>query len=73
MSLILDPLLENPDGYQIAYIKKVLNKIKTCDDGLAAHAVNQSVQTDNHSLNKVALQNLYMFNKVLYPIYIFIL
>ena len=28
MSMILDPLIEKPDSYQMAYIKKILNKIK---------------------------------------------
>ena len=29
MAVILDPLIEKPDSYQMAYIKKVLNKIKS--------------------------------------------
>ena len=31
---MIDPLLDNPDGYQIAYIKKMLNSIKNSDDAL---------------------------------------
>lgn len=44
--------------------KKILNKIKISDDGLALSAVTQSSQAENASLNKAALQNLYIFNKV---------
>ena len=65
MALILEPLLENPDGYQIALIKKILNKIKISDDGLASSAVNQLAKTENQTgINKTAFQNLYTFNKV---------
>ena len=63
MSIILDPLLESPDSYQIAYIKKILNKIKISDDGMAAAAVNSLSSSDNNTNNKTALQNLYQLNK----------
>lgn len=62
--MILEPLIENPDGYQIALIKKILNKIKISDDGLASGAVSQSAKADNNSNNKAAFQNLYIYNKV---------
>lgn len=68
MSIILDPLLENPDSYQIIYIKKILNKIKISDDGMAAHTVAVSFnqqQTTALVNNKAALQQLYMLNKSL--------
>ena len=63
MSIILEPLVENPDGFQIAYIRKVLNKIKTHDDGLAS-AMLTSAEA-NSALSKTALQNLYHYNKVI--------
>ena len=69
MSLILEPLIENPDGYQIALIKKILNKIKTSDDGLASVAVSQSAKSEHNSKNKAAFQNLYIFNKVFFIIF----
>jgi hypothetical protein len=61
MSIIFDPLLESPDSYQIAYIKKILNKIKISDDGMAAAAVN--ISSNDNTNNKTALQNLYQLNK----------
>ncbi len=64
MSVILDPLIENPDGYQIAYIKKVLNKIKTSDDGLMSAAVASFSNQTAPTVNKQAYQNLYLTNKV---------
>lgn len=66
MSIILDPLFESPDDYQILVIKKILNKIKTHDDGLAKSAVTSS--TGNLNLNKKAIENLDFYNKVC-PIY----
>lgn len=65
MSVILDPLIENPDGYQIAYIKKVLNKIKTSDDGLFAAAVS-AFANQTATVNKESIQKLYSINKVTY-------
>ncbi len=68
MAIILEPLVENPDSYQIAYIKKMLNKIKTYDDGLAAAMISPSSGKQeagaNQPINKSALQNLYHYNKV---------
>jgi hypothetical protein len=69
MAIILEPLVENPDAYQIAYIKKMLNKIKTFDDGLAAAAMvspsnGRAKQEAGQPINKSALQNLYHYNKV---------
>jgi len=64
MSVILDPLIENPDGYQIAYIKKVLNKIKTSDDGLMSASVASFTNQTVPNVNKHAYQNLYQTNKV---------
>lgn len=71
MSIILDPLLETPDAYQIAYIKKILNKIKTSDDGVAAANVAAALSSTNQNESKLessahskaALQNLYFLNK----------
>ena len=63
MSVILDTLIEKPDSYQVAYIKKVLNKIKTYDDGLAAAAVAASMNRTTTG-DKEAYQNLYSLNKV---------
>ena len=71
MSIILDPLLETPDAYQIAYIKKILNKIKTSDDGVAAANVAAALSStsqnesklESSSHSKATLQNLYFMNK----------
>lgn len=61
--MILEPLLESPDGYQMAYIKNLLNRIKSFDDGLAAAGVHSSLNSS--TANKTAaLQNLYHFNRV---------
>ena len=62
MSVILDPLIENPDSYQIAYIKKVLNKIKISDDGITSAAL--SVSSNQAAVNKITYQKLYSINKV---------
>jgi sister chromatid cohesion protein PDS5 len=61
MAIILDPLLEQPDAHQIAYIKKVLNKIKESDDGIMAVHIVQNTQ-DNSKSEKLS-QNLYLMNK----------
>jgi hypothetical protein len=63
MSVILEPLIENPDSYQIAYIKKVLNKIKISDDGLTSAALLVS-SNDQATANKITYQKLYSINKV---------
>jgi hypothetical protein len=57
MSIILDPLLDtNPDAHQVAFIKKMLNKIKESNDGLSSVLF--------HQLKKeTAEQNLYQINK----------
>lgn len=55
MSIILDPLLEaNPDAYQVALIKKILDQIKMHDDGLTTTAPTNS---DNFALQKQAFIN----------------
>jgi hypothetical protein len=74
MNIVLDPLLESPDGYQVAYIMKLLDQIKASDDGLAAATVaglasavqsSTTVQTSaNSSKYKAAIHNLYCINKV---------
>jgi hypothetical protein len=46
LSSILDPLLENPDGHVIAFLKKLLGTIKNSDDGLASTVLSQSKDTD---------------------------
>ena len=63
MSYILDPLIENPDSYQIAYIKNVLDKIKISDDGLTSAAFSVS-SNDQAAANKMTYQKLYSINKV---------
>jgi hypothetical protein len=70
MSVILDPLIEKSDSYQISYIKKVLNKIKISDDGLAAAAAGSVLASStqvpgSNNLNKSIFHNLYSLNKVL--------
>ena len=67
MAVILDPLIEKPDSYQMAYIKKVLNKIKISDDGLAAAAITTASNSTNQSAsaNKTIIHNLYSLNKKL--------
>jgi hypothetical protein len=80
MSIALDPLLESPDGYQVAYIMKLLEQIKSSDDGLAAATVAtlaSAVQSSttlqantNNSKYKAAIQNLYCINKVNRKIFI---
>lgn len=68
MSVILDPLLDQPDAYQVALIKKILDKIKTHDDGLSASALSNSSAANNadnsSATNKQALKNLTLFNRV---------
>lgn len=66
MAVILDPLIEKPDSYQVAYIKKILNKIKISDDGLSAAAMTAVSNSSNQSaaMNKSAIHNLYSLNKV---------
>lgn len=66
MSIILDPLLDvNPDAYQVALIKKILDKIKIHDDGLSISAVNASGSSENNAgVNKMALQKLMLHNRV---------
>lgn len=63
MSVILEPLIENPDSYQIAYIKTVLNKIKISDDGLSSAALSVS-SNQATAANKTAYHKLYSINKV---------
>jgi hypothetical protein len=46
LSLILDPLLDNPDGYQIAFLKRLLGIVKDSDDGLASTVLSHSKDTD---------------------------
>lgn len=46
MAFTLDPLLDNPDGYQIAYIKKLLNSVKNSDDALCRNRIQLSKSTD---------------------------
>lgn len=67
MAVILDPLIEKPDSYQMAYIKKILNKIKISDDGLAAAAITAASNAANQSAstNKTTIHNLYSLNKKL--------
>lgn len=64
MHIMLDPLLENPDANQIALVNKILNKIKVHDDGLAINSINSSAVNENEKMNKIALQNLALFNRV---------
>lgn len=66
MAVILDPLIEKIDSYQVAYIKKILNKIKISDDGIASVAMANASQTPNQSVtvNKATIYNLYTLNKV---------
>ena len=66
MSIILDPLLDvNPDAYQVALIKKILDKIKMHDDGLSISAVNGTGNGENNAgVNKLALQKLMLYNRV---------
>ena len=69
---MLDPMLEKQDAHQIAYIRKILNKIKSHDDGLATAAIAGSV--NNPAQNKIAIQNLYIYNKVksaIFPTFFF--
>ena len=79
MSIILDPLLENPDSYQVAFTKKILTKIKNCDDGLAATMLSAAAPSSSATAaeqasaaqsKKTALQNLYYFNKVIFIHYL---
>jgi hypothetical protein len=72
MAIILEPLVESPDAYQIAYIRKLLNKIKTHDDGLSAVALINRPETATaeasssaQPVNNTAIQNLYHYNKVI--------
>ena len=74
MSIILDPLLEQPDAYQIAYIKKVLNKIKSSDDGhlalvvqsqMSSSANNNSDMSSSGSARDKAIQSLCLMNSSL--------
>lgn len=53
MSIILDPLLDNPDAYQVALVKKILDKIKQYDDGLTANGL-----ANDTNVKKEALQNI---------------
>jgi hypothetical protein len=62
MSIILDPLLEQPDAHQITYIKKVLNKIKESDDGLMAVHI-QPQENKSPAVTEKISQNLYLMNK----------
>lgn len=65
MSIILDPLLESPDGHQLAYIKKMLGNIKMSDDGLATALIASSSKSDGVAVsNQNALKNLYFYNRV---------
>ena len=65
MSIILEPLIESPDGYQVAYIKKVLNKIKVSNDGLIANANAAALAANPPLITKTAAaQNLFNYNKV---------
>ena len=66
MAVILDPLIEKIDSYQVAYIKKILNKIKISDDGIASFAITNASNASNQSavVNKATIHNLYSLNKV---------
>jgi sister-chromatid-cohesion protein PDS5 len=69
MNIILDPLLEHPDAYQIAYIKKILNKIKESDDGLTAvvaataATAAAAAAANNSTDNLKSYHNLFQMNK----------
>ena len=39
-------MLDNPDGYQIVYIKKLLNSIKNSDDALCRSRIKQAKSSD---------------------------
>jgi hypothetical protein len=46
VSFTLDPLLDNPDGYQIVYVKKMLNSIKNSDDAICRSRIKSAKSTD---------------------------
>lgn len=64
LHFILDPLLEHPDSFQIAYMKEILNEIKNHNDGIILSLVATSAPEQKLTISN----NLLFMNRRLYII-----